>query len=232
MNRYLPVIYTWEDPYFVTITAKSVPARSLDKRMNDMNRGFRKINDKYRKRHQRGKGIKFVGIKSLECNFNPIKKTYNPHLHIIVANKEMADTVVKEWLTLCTSKFTSYKGQKARKVKSTERDVIEVVKYCSKTFIQPDVADKKGLPKIYAAAMDNIYAAMKGLRIFDRFGFNLPKEEKIKNPATLLTEYEELNFDLYETDWINKTNGSRLTDYQAPQELKNLVQYSINTEAE
>lgn len=42
MNKYLPVIDTWEDPYFVTITAKSVPARSLVKRMNDMNRGFRK----------------------------------------------------------------------------------------------------------------------------------------------------------------------------------------------
>ena len=43
-----------------------------------------------------GKGIEFVGIKSLECKFNPINKTYNPRLHIIVANKEMADILVKE----------------------------------------------------------------------------------------------------------------------------------------
>ena len=173
-----------------------------------------------------------MGIKSLECNFNPVKKTYNPHLHLIVANKEMADTLVKEWLTLCTSKFASPKAQNSRKAKSTEKDVIEVVKYCSKTFTEPDVADKKGSPEIYAAAMDNIYAAMKGIRIFDRFGFNLPSAVKIKNPATLLNEYEELTFDLYQTDWINNRDGSRLSDYQAPQKLKNLLKYSINTEAE
>ncbi len=29
---------------------------------------------------------------------------------------------------------------------------------------------------IYAAALDNIFKAMKGLRIFERFGFNLPNE--------------------------------------------------------
>jgi hypothetical protein len=232
MNRYLPTIDTWEEPYFVTITAKSVPAKSLAQRMSDMNRGFRKISSKLRKRNQRGTGIKLVGIKSLECNFNPIKKTYNPHLHLIVANKEMADILKKEWLALCTAQFASPKGQHSRRAKNTKKDVIEVVKYCSKTFTQEDVAQKKGSTEIYTAAMDNIYAAMKGLRIFDRFGFNPLKEEKTKMPATLVTEYEEFKFNVAETDWIEETSGNKLTSYQVPQELKNLLLYNINTEDE
>ena len=111
MNKYLPVVSTWEQPYFVTLTAKAIPFRSLAKRMKDMNRGFTKISSKLRKRSQRGKGLKLIGVKSLECNFNPVKKTYNPHLHLIVANKEMADVLVKEWLAICTQKFASPKAQ-------------------------------------------------------------------------------------------------------------------------
>jgi len=34
----------------------------------------------------------------LECNYNPIKKWYNPHLHLIVVNREMAEFFVDEWL--------------------------------------------------------------------------------------------------------------------------------------
>ncbi len=56
-----------------------------------------------------------MGIKSLECNFNPITKKYNPHLHLIVASKEMADILIKEWLTLCTRQFASPKGSESEK---------------------------------------------------------------------------------------------------------------------
>ena len=50
MNRYLPIIKTWEDPHFVTLTARSVPLKSLAKRMKSMINGFRIISRKYRKR--------------------------------------------------------------------------------------------------------------------------------------------------------------------------------------
>ena len=55
-----------------------------------MNKAFSIIKERCKKRHQRGTGIQLIGIKSLECNFNPQKKTYNPHFHIIVPNKEIA----------------------------------------------------------------------------------------------------------------------------------------------
>ncbi|HVG40988.1 MAG TPA: hypothetical protein VM888_05195, partial [Chitinophagaceae bacterium] len=142
MNRYLPIIKTWEDPHFVTLTARSVPLKSLAKRMKSMINGFKIISRKYRKRAQRNKGIKLIGIKSLECNYNPTLKKYNPHLHLIVASKQMADILKKEWLAICPEYLANPKGQKIQRVWNNEKALIEIVKYGSKIFTEPDVNNK------------------------------------------------------------------------------------------
>ncbi len=89
INKYLPTVEQREDPFFVTLTQTSVTAELLNKRMDEVNYIFNLIKEKYRKKHQRRKGIKFMGVQFLECNFNPLKQTYNPHLHLIVPNVEM-----------------------------------------------------------------------------------------------------------------------------------------------
>jgi hypothetical protein len=94
---------------------------NLPKRMQDMNRGLGIIIDRNRKRNQRGTGSKLIGIKSLERCFNPKTKKYNPHLHIIVPNKEMAEIIVKECLELCPMPFASDKAQKIIKIDNTEK---------------------------------------------------------------------------------------------------------------
>jgi len=81
-----------------------------------MIRGFKRIKDKYRKRHQRGKSIKLVEVKSLECNYNPTKRTYNPHFHILTPNTNIAEILKKEWLQLWTSKHTYHSAQFIRAV--------------------------------------------------------------------------------------------------------------------
>ncbi len=63
INQYFPVMQGWEEPHLVTITARSVSKGNLPKRMRDMNRGLRIIVSRNRKRNQRGKGIKLIGIK-------------------------------------------------------------------------------------------------------------------------------------------------------------------------
>jgi hypothetical protein len=120
INRYLPVIKKWEKPYFVTLTIRAFPLKHLKKAMIKVIAGFKYITQKHRKRGQRGQGIRLVGIKSLECNFNPVKKTYNPHLHLIVESEAIADILIKEWLTNWEG-YTSYKAQYKRKVENVER---------------------------------------------------------------------------------------------------------------
>lgn len=201
-----------------------------------MQRGLRIIINKYRKRHQRGKGIKLYGIKSIECNFNPQKRTYNPHIHLILPNKEIADIITNEWLTICTPLFASPLAQKSKSIENTEIALIEVVKYGSKIFTEQDVKNKskqKSTPFIYVAALDNILRAMKDHRIFDRFGFDLPKSNKPKTgKSTPINEYEEWQFDLINNDWINSETEQALSGYALPLELRLLLSDNIDKELE
>ena len=87
--KYLPIIQSWEIAYLVTLIAKSCYAKHLNSRMRAMKRAFLKICSKCKKQHQRGRGPKLIGIKSLECNFNPKTRTYNPNYHFIVPSWEI-----------------------------------------------------------------------------------------------------------------------------------------------
>jgi plasmid rolling circle replication initiator protein Rep len=88
----------WEEPYFITLTVKACKAHQLKKYINSLLKTFQKIVEKHRKRYQRGKGLKLVGVKSLESNFNPKTHTYNPHFHIITKQKWMAEVIKNEWI--------------------------------------------------------------------------------------------------------------------------------------
>jgi Replication protein len=236
INKYLPAIKLWEDPYFITLTMKAVPAKLLKQRLKNTLLAFRIIINRYRKKNQRGKGIKLMGIKSLECNFNLKRKTYNPHLHLIVANKKMADVFIGEWLKLWTAEW-AYKGaQDARKVEDTERALIEIVKYGSKIFTEPDANKKskeKNSPLLYVSALSNILKAMKGVRVFERFGFNISAQGgSSPGKTTVLNEYKEWEFDLKQADWINTDSGKVLSGYLAPDKLKGLLDNNIDKKLE
>ncbi|TWP27366.1 hypothetical protein ETU09_07945 [Apibacter muscae] len=241
INRYYPTLKTWKEPHFLTLTVKAVKINSLSKWINGMFRAFSLILNKYKKRYQRGKAIPLVGIKSLECNFNPQRKTYNPHFHIITANKEIAEILKQEWLQIWKYKdhpekiVVSPKAQFIRKVENLERDLIEVIKYGSKIFTEPDIKrkskkEKNSLaPMIYIQALDSIFRAMKGKRIFERFGFNLPKQERPQSSSKLVFDFENWNFNLNVNDWVNPETGECLTGYQTPVELSYLLEEGVNT---
>lgn len=236
INRYIPVISHWEKPYFVTLTIKACKAPSLKKMLKGVIRGFRLITEKYRKRSQRSKGIKLIGIKSLECNFNPKQNTYNPHLHLIVANKEIAETLIKEWLIKWTPKFATRAAQHYRPIQDLQRDLIETIKYGSKIFTEPDV-NKKAKSNtdntIYTAALSNIFDGMKGLRIFDRFGFDLPKDAaKITTNAQVVNEYYEWEFSPEHFDWCNVDNELVLSAFAPTAGLSHILTNCIDTNAE
>lgn len=232
INKYLPVVKTWEGPYFVTLTVKAVSQARLQKVMRSMVQAFTRITETYRKRSQRGKGIKLVGIRSLESNFNPVAKTYNPHFHVIVANSEMADILINEWLKRSKPGWTSKNAQKKSKITNSELALIEVVKYGSKIFTEPDINKKikiKAASKIYALALSNIFNAMKGLRIFDRFGFNLPTENIHESPnVSVVKNYNKWTFNLSCFDWTNTETGERLSDFMPLLELMELLQNNID----
>lgn len=168
---------------------------------------------------------------SLECNFNPQRRSHNPDFHIIVPSYEMAKILIDEWVMLWKetngTKWTTRAAQNMRKVQSLERDLIECVKYGTKIFTESDVNKKsKGTTNqtIYVSALDNIIAAMRGKRLFDRFGFNLPKGKNTKATNFItINNYEEWVFTGENSDWVNADTGKALSGYNMPDKLKILI---------
>lgn len=232
INKYLPTIKQWQEPYFVTLTVKSCKATRLKVMTGKVLEGFSKIRTKHKKRYQRGNGIKLIGVKSLECNFNPTKQTYNPHLHLIVANKEIAELLVKEWLQIWTPKFTNRLGQDIRKVFDVETNLIEIIKYGSKIFTEPDMKKRTkedNSYQIYVSALDTILTAFKGKRIFERFGFNAEKTvvAPIQEPR-IITNFEEWEFNPKKCDWENVANEKPLTGYKINSKLSAILESAID----
>ena len=236
INKYYPVLKTWPEPYFVTLTVKAYPLKSLRTMLKGVIKAFRQISGNYRKMNQRGKGIRLTGIKSLECNFNPVKRTYNPHLHVIVPNKETAEILIKEWLAKWTPRHALRQSQDYRPIRNLATALIETIKYGSKIFTEPDVnkkANSSNNGKIHAAAVYNIFDAMEGLRLFDRFGFDLPKgTAKERKGAMVVTKYGEWLFVPQYFDWLNTENELTLTGYVPKTDLVNLLEYNIDLESE
>lgn len=123
-------------------------------------------------------------------------------------------------------------GSKIQRVYNSTSALIEIVKYGSKIFTEPDVNKKsnsEGNPTIHAAALDSIFKAMKGLRIFERFGFNLPNVSKIPTPEfTILRDYDEWIFEPTAFDWLNTKNEKRLADYNPIMQLVELLNNNID----
>ncbi len=234
IRKYLPELNKWSDVHFITLTAKSVPASRLHAFIENLLYGFNKIIAKYKKRAQRGKGKKLIGVRLLESNFNPQKKTYNPHLHILVPDRETADILIREWLsTPIRKKLIDIRAQDIRRVSDNEKVLIEVIKYGSKIFTDPDMKKtKKGERKhmIYARALYNIVEAMQGIRLFERFGFNLPKENRPIKQATLLNDFNEYLYNSSRIDWIDTNSNQSLSNYVPTLELEYLLKKFIDSE--
>lgn len=172
-------------------------------------------------------------MKSLECNFNPSKKWYNPHFHLIVKEKWMADVIVDEWLKRSKPNYTLKWCQNIQKVTDLEKGLIEIIKYGSKIFTEPDLKKKvkeTDTAQIYLKALDTILTSIKGKRIFDRFGFNLPKTaETVRPQVKLLRAYNEWEYSLTTADWENVKTGECLSNYKLPSYLQALLANNINT---
>lgn len=242
INTYLPIVEDMADPHFLTLTLVSVGKDELRQRFLDVVKAIRTLIARYKKRSQRDKGIKFYGLWSLESNFNPIAHTYNPHIHMILPSEYAAQTFWNDWVEYWKERNVKINGtgaQKYRKLKKNQvQDLIEIVKYGSKIFTEPDIAKrmKFKLPKqpsfLYVRALYNILVALDGIDVFNTFGFKLKKRKKPRPLSKKVTEIIKYNYDLAAPDWINEDLGLRLAKYKVPDELEALLTSRVNTDFE
>jgi len=231
INTYYPIMSEWDDLQFVTLTVEAVKADKLYAHVREMKRKLDQVIDLLQARYRRKKKVPVMGIKSMECNYNPVDETYNPHFHILVPGKELANLFFWEWCKKWAKGKTSIWAQKIRKVRDTEKDMIEVIKYGAKIFTSPDMKKKSTLPPvIYAAALDNIHAAFKGVHIFGSFGIKKPKLTRPKIAPRILMNFDEWEFHLNVCDWVNTNTGELLSNYKITAELDFLLQNNIDTD--
>ncbi|MCA9380908.1 protein rep, partial [Candidatus Dojkabacteria bacterium] len=234
LNRYYPIIINWEEPHLLTLTIKAIKAEDLHNKINEVINNFSKIRDRCNKRHQRGKGMKVIFIKSLECNFNATKRTYNPHYHIITPNRETALYLKQEWIKECnkTSFNAGNNAQHLIKIEDVEKGLVEVIKYGAKILSDPDPTHKRkrnrgdmvGL-KVYARALHNIYNAMNNHRLYGSIGFKLPEVENENISFKYVSNYESWTYQPQQMDWINNETEKKFTEY----EIDSYLEYILKT---
>lgn len=231
INSYYPVLKDWQDAHFVTLTVKACYMNMLPLTLRKCLQGLKRIINRYNKQHQRGKGKKLIAIRSLECNFNPHRRTYNPHFHLIVPDRETAEILKAEWLKIWTPKFANKLAQHFRPVENLEKDLIEVIKYGTKVFTDETGKEKpKGIVKLYVRAFYNIIEAMQGLRLFGSYGIKLTKDSKEeRTPAQVVTDYHKWQYITEDNDWQHTESELTLFGYTPDELLKELLRDNIDT---
>ncbi len=98
---------------------------------------FETIKAKLKKRNQRGRGTKLIGVRSLESNFNGEERTYNPHFHFILPNFEIAETLRTEWINSWGDySICNPGGQDNKPINNIEWQLRETIKYGTRIFEQ------------------------------------------------------------------------------------------------
>ena len=172
INLYEPHLKAWKDKQFVTLTAPCVKKERLQDEIAEYLAAFVRIKDRLRKR-----GIKLKGIRKLEITYNPRKNWYHPHLHLVIEGENHANLLHDLWL----EEFKNANEAAQKVVKADENSLKEMFKYFTKI-----TSDNKDEPTITLPALDAIFAAVKGRRVFQSFGF---KTRKIEQPTD-----EEMDF--------------------------------------
>ena len=219
INYYKPILDEWNDAYMVTLTVPNCKAEDLSMTIDGMQQAFVRIKNRFRQRYTRGKGSKFIGLRKLECTYNPVVDTFHPHYHLLVRGKDNGVEFLNSWLA--TFEGAVRDAQDIRK--ADENSCIEMFKYFTKV-----ISDSKKGKYIYTDALDVIFNAVRGKRTFQTFGFSVPKiisEDSSKKEISLPEFYYvwEQTF----SDWICLDTGELLTDYRPSEKFRNLIENRI-----
>ena len=200
IDGYLPELKSMKDPQFLTLTIKAVKAKQLRPAISGMIKTFRSINQHLNKYEH----IKLKAIRKLECNYNPVYDTYNPHFHFVIEGEHQALTLRKHWLM----RYTNAQPIAQNCIPADQDSMIELFKYATKM-----IAKDGGL---YPQALDNIYAALSYRRIVQPVGIkkivNEDEREKVVYPE-LQEENALWKWSTEQHDWYNENTGESLTGY-------------------
>lgn len=209
INGYASQLNEMHDPYFVTLTAPTVPKELLKERIKEFGDVWSLI------RNQRyWKLAKPDGIRKAECTLRP-DGHYHYHYHVIIDGKEHAAWLIQQWLK--RHKGSTRGAQDMRPVRKGE--YLEIFKYFTK-LISTDKTAGKERRFIDFERLNVVFEALKGSVVYKPFGKIKPIKEDVEDSELI----SELSSEDYMQVWRWMTNvgyvsreGEILTgDYKLP----------------
>lgn len=228
MKKYGPVLESWLDAYFVTLTVRNVTGNELPMTVKAMTTTFQRIAGRFKKRAQRGQASAFVGLRKFECTVNAGRDDYHPHFHAIVRGQANANALRRAWL----NEFSGHAGAVAQDVRKADTGSIkELLKYASKLVVKIEGRGKRG---VYADMQNVVFESIKGTRTLQSFGFKLPKVEDSELRETGNSQLQGIvpdSYFVYEHgpgQWANVETGEfMLPDFIMPESIRELSENII-----
>ncbi len=232
IHDYLPILQSFgEDKHLVTLTLPNCAADDLSDTMDAMHAVFVRIKEVMKKR-----GTPLVGMRKLECTYNPERGDFHPHYHCIIEGKAHAETLLAEWL-----KRTPTAERQAQDIRQANDEAVrELFKYFTKLVsTQKGKRDSEGkitqTREINLSALDIIFTACKGRRTFQGFGIKLPK--KVKGEKAEASDTDEpvekpmadllYSWNREMSDWVEPTTGEILTGYKPSEAMREVLERAV-----
>jgi Replication protein len=219
IRQYSEPLRILENKHFVTLTIPNVEGDILPESVNKMYDSITRIRKNLTKTYK----VKMEGIRKFECTYNSVRRDFHPHYHLVLAGGEnMAEKVIELWLEQFPK--ADRKGQDFRE--ADDNSIIEMFKYFTKLL--PSKKDKIANQKVSPYALDTIFRAMNGKRVFQAIGIKGAKEEKEEENLELVAQkYENIeekitNWIWVNNDWFDSDSGEGLTNYEPSERIKSL----------
>ena len=211
INGYQKSLDELPDKHFVTLTIPNVSGQLLGATILLMIKKFTNL-----RKYLHKKGIKIVGLRKIECTYNPITNTFHPHFHLIVSTRMIAEIMQQEWL----KRYPDAK-EIAQDIRPAENGYhLELFKYFTK-IISKDA--------IYISALDCIFQSMKGLRVFQSMGIKKVTEEIEELQSQTIEDLKEAEktWTWLDNDWIDYETGELLTNYKPEESMLRLIKEKL-----
>jgi hypothetical protein len=219
---YLPEMATWPDAHFVTLTIPNVQGPQLHATIRGMQEAVRRIFRAMR----RTDGLDTRALRKLETTYNPRRRDFHPHLHLVMSNGPAADALVRRWL----AEFPAADA-KAQDVRRCGPGAMkELFKYFTKLVIRGLDGERTAPPPL---ALDTMFKAVKGLRTFQPMGFVSrvtldATDETLELDAGTVSPISpdsrgRIRWQWIGDDWIDYGSGELLSGFTPTDSMRELV---------
>lgn len=233
INTYGPRLEK-EKLWFLTLTRPNVRESLLEDELKEYQAIWQHVQKLYWYKKATKNGL--IGIRKVECTYNPQRDDYHPHFHLLLSDREIAKKIMLEWIdyNLLHDCIVNPKAQKLKRV-TDNGGYLEIFKYFTK-LIAKDGQEREFFDAVH---MNVIFEAMRGKRVYFRIGskdsWGVPEVTDIMEDesAALMTAEEEDRI----WSWMEQNNyfgyyeiedgtGEVLTEMVPPSRLYTIVRNS------